>query len=350
MHRMAARNVSVPKDSTALIQISKARRALASAKSLDDLLSIRDQSEVVRQLLKVQGHSLDSQNEAADIKCVAERKLGETLAKMERVGHRPQKGAVAAPFKKTLADNHIAKTQARRWQLMASVPEEVYTKHVTDIREANKELTSVSVQNLGRRQSHVNGKPAAEFAPSFDTDIITDLDQLGDERFGTIYADPPWSYTNHATRANVRDKYAGTMTPEQIAAMPVLDHVLDDAHLHLWVTKDFIFEAHQIIQAWGFTYKSMFVWVKPQMGIGNYWRVSHELLLLGVRGDAKRFGERNHMSWGSYDRGEHSAKPEAIRHVIERVSPGPYLELFGKKKVQGWKVLGNQIGKRLFPA
>lgn len=85
------------------------------------------------------------------------------------------------------------------------------------------------------------------------------------------------------------------------------------------------------------------------MGIGNYWRVSHELMLLGVRGDAKRFADHSQKSWMEFPRGEHSAKPEQIRHIIEQVSPGPFLELFGRKPVGGWTVFGNQIERRLIP-
>ena len=101
------------------------------------------------------------------------------------------------------------------------------------------------------------------------------------------------------------------------------------------------------MEAWGFTYKSMFIWVKPQMGMGNYWRVSHEYMLFGLKGKLP-FQNRAQMSWAEYKRGKHSAKPEQIRDKIETVSPGPYLELFGRKKVDGWTVFGNQIDEDLF--
>jgi N6-adenosine-specific RNA methylase IME4 len=84
------------------------------------------------------------------------------------------------------------------------------------------------------------------------------------------------------------------------------------------------------------------------MGIGNYWRNSHELLLTAVRGDAKRFNDHSMKSWDVFDRGAHSAKPEQIRGMVERASPGPYLELFGRRQVPGWSVFGNQIGRDLF--
>src|SRR6202030_3050025 len=90
-----------------------------------------------------------------------------------------------------------------------------------------------------------------------------------------------------------------------------------------------------------------FVWVKPQMGIGNYWRVSHEFMLLGIRGGLQ-FRNHSFKSWASLDRKGHSAKPEEVRRMIEKTSPGAYLELFGRNLVEGWTVWGNQIDSNDF--
>lgn len=179
--------------------------------------------------------------------------------------------------------------------------------------------------------------------------VISSLTDLAGQKFGTIYADPPWQYGNQATRAATSNHYE-TMTVESLCEMPVADLAADDAHLHLWTTNAFLPDSFRVLEAWGFDYRSVFVWVKPQMGIGNYWRVSHEFLLLGIRGDAKRFNQRNRMSWGQFARGEHSAKPDEIRGIIEQVSTGPYLEMFGRKCVPGWSVFGNQIEREAVPA
>jgi len=89
------------------------------------------------------------------------------------------------------------------------------------------------------------------------------------------------------------------------------------------------------------------VWVKDQMGIGNYWRVSHEFMLLGVRGECP-FLDRSQMSWIKSPRTRHSAKPEVVRKMVEKVSPGPRLELFGRRLANGWTVWGNQIDRTMF--
>jgi len=84
------------------------------------------------------------------------------------------------------------------------------------------------------------------------------------------------------------------------------------------------------------------------IGIGNYWRNVHEFLLTAVRGNAKRFNARDLPSWLECSRGRHSAKPEQVRAMIEKASPGPYLELFARSQPERWDVWGNQIEQTLF--
>lgn len=167
-------------------------------------------------------------------------------------------------------------------------------------------------------------------------------------KFSTIYADPPWPYHNTAARGAAENHYR-TLTLESIRQEPVKALAADCAHLHLWTTNAFLHEAFSVIKAWGFKYKSCLIWVKPQIGMGNYWRVSHEYLLLGVRGTLP-FQDRACRSWHMARRTVHSRKPFAFRELVERVSPGPYLELYGREELpnSSWTVYGNQIERRLF--
>jgi N6-adenosine-specific RNA methylase IME4 len=172
---------------------------------------------------------------------------------------------------------------------------------------------------------------------------VTDLDALActGRKFATVYADPPWQYQNQASRAST-DNHYDTMTVEEIAAVPVGRLAAADAHLHLWTTNGFLFEARRVMEAWGFEYKSAFVWAKPQLGIGNYWRVSHELCLFGTRGSAP-FRDRGQRSWQEWPRTEHSAKPTEFYELIEAVSPSPYLELFARRIRRGWTSWGDAL-------
>ena len=172
---------------------------------------------------------------------------------------------------------------------------------------------------------------------------VEDLNRVASEgvKFGCIYADPPWSYGNQGTRA-ATDNHYPTMTIEAIAALPIRELAADECHLHLWTTNGFLREALSLLDGWGFEFKSTFIWVKPQLGIGNYWRCSHEIMLLGVKG-GRTFPANGFKSWIEADRTEHSAKPEQVRELIEKVSPGPRLELFGRRTAPGWTVWGNEV-------
>ena len=141
------------------------------------------------------------------------------------------------------------------------------------------------------------------------------------------------------------------MTLDALCGLPVSRLAAEDAHLHVWVPNALLFEAPRLFKAWGFQYCGNFVWGKPSIGFGNYWRNAHEILLTEIRGDAKGFRDHNLPSWMVYPRGKHSAKPDVVREMVQKASPGPYLELFGRKPVAGWTVWGNEIAREcLFPA
>jgi N6-adenosine-specific RNA methylase IME4 len=167
-------------------------------------------------------------------------------------------------------------------------------------------------------------------------------------RFPTIYADPPWPYENEASRAAAVNHYP-TMPIDDICAEPVHHLAEDNAHLHLWTTNAFLREALDVIDAWGFRFKSCLIWIKDEIGMGNYWRISHEFLLLGVRGQLT-FRDRTMRSWIQAHRTRHSRKPGIVRTLVESVSPGPYLELYGREELpnSAWTVYGNQVESRLF--
>jgi N6-adenosine-specific RNA methylase IME4 len=197
-------------------------------------------------------------------------------------------------------------------------------------------------------KSSKNQYPLVNINKPHKTLAVFNLQELIDEgkKFSTIYADPAWKYSNQATRSSTDGEY-DTLSVGEIAALPIKDLVSDKAHLHLWTTNAFLFEAPKIIEAWGFEYKSCFLWVKPKIGIGNYWRVSHEFLLLVVRGGV-RFADKSQISWLHTPSKGHSQKPEKVAKIIEKVSPGPYLELFARRTRENWTVWGDQIDRTLF--
>jgi hypothetical protein len=115
------------------------------------------------------------------------------------------------------------------------------------------------------------------------------------QKFGCLYVDPPWEYGNRTSNGAAVNHYP-TLTDQELALLPVSELAAPDSHCHLWTTTVHLPTALGLLSAWGFQYKSVFVWVKEGLGLGNYWRVSTEFLLLGVRGNAP-FADHGQPNW-----------------------------------------------------
>jgi len=177
--------------------------------------------------------------------------------------------------------------------------------------------------------------------PTPSTTNLTTLSER--KRFRTILADPPWDVQQQG-RLGASQHYA-LMTLDQIKAMPIADLAEDDAHLWLWVTNATLRAGYDVIEAWGFTPRSPLTWIKPRILLGNYLRNATEHLLFATRGKAPVL-YKSQPTWMFAPLQEHSHKPEEQYAVIERVSPGPYLELFARRRpssTESWAVWGNQI-------
>ncbi len=172
---------------------------------------------------------------------------------------------------------------------------------------------------------------------------MTDKPKCTDHLFKTIYADPPWDIAQKGARGAMQ--HYDLMTLDRIKAMPVADLADENSTLLLWTTSAALPAALEVMKAWGFTYKSNAVWDKYYMGLGTYFRNSHEILLHGTRGKApfKFHGQRSTLQ---FPRQGHSSKPEEAIVLIERVLDGPYLELFARQRPNShkdWSVWGNEI-------
>ena len=180
--------------------------------------------------------------------------------------------------------------------------------------------------------------------------------------FKAIYADPPWKFQSlWKTSTGPGNRNAGydTMTIPEIAALPVADLAADDCVLFMWGIWIFLPEALEVIDAWGFTYKSCaFDWMKAdarqvemfrddadvQMGLGYWTRANTEYCLLATKGRPKRLSKS--IRQGIVEpRRQHSRKPDCVYGRIEALVDGPYLELFARTQRPGWTVWGNQTDK-----
>jgi N6-adenosine-specific RNA methylase IME4 len=135
------------------------------------------------------------------------------------------------------------------------------------------------------------------------------------------------------------------MSVDRIKAMPVGALAARDAHCWLWVTNATLRTGYDVMEAWGFTPRSPLTWIKPRIGLGTYLRNATEHLILGTRGNAP-VKYRAQPTWMFAPLQDHSHKPEEQYAVIERISDGPYLELFARRRPSScadWSVWGNQI-------
>jgi N6-adenosine-specific RNA methylase IME4 len=166
------------------------------------------------------------------------------------------------------------------------------------------------------------------------------------KRYRTILADPPWNIDQTGSRG--ADKHYGLMTLERIKAMPVAELAADKAHCWLWVTNAALRHGYDVLEAWGFTPRSILTWCKPRLSLGVYLRNATEHLLLGTRGKAP-IEFRGQPTWTFAPLQDHSHKPEEQYAIIERLSKPPYLELFARRKPSNptWDVWGNEIDSDL---
>lgn len=184
--------------------------------------------------------------------------------------------------------------------------------------------------------------------------------ELRGKSYPTVAADPPWplKWVMGKTRVNGRgDRYRinkrelgyETMSIEAIAALPVADLADDEAHLYLWVPDQFVLSGAgvDVATAWGFKPLRFIVWAKRGYGMGVFPRPQHELLMVCRRGRLPFAvnDEGSVQTWKQpYENGarKHSAKPDGAYDLIERASPGPYVELFARRGRLGWDYFGDQ--------
>ena len=149
-----------------------------------------------------------------------------------------------------------------------------------------------------------------------------------------------------------------TMTTEDICDLPVSEFLDQTAHLYLWVPNALLMEGLQVLQAWGFDYKTNLIWHKVRKdggsdgrGVGFYFRNVTEMILFGVRGKNARTlaPGRRQVNLLATRKREHSRKPDEQYEIIEACSPGPFLELFARGVRPGWDTWGNQADEHYAP-
>lgn len=325
-----------------LVKYDAACRAIAAAKRVDEVKKIRDVSVAMRAYAK-QAENRDLEADAIEIRMRATRRMDQLRQEQKatiglnkgvrRVGKKP-----ARDTRPTLAEAGINKNLAHEGRKLGALSSREFEKAVTTAREAVGKVVKDALRaddKKERRAERERGLAAKQLA-------------LPNRRYGVILADPewrfePWSRETGMDRA--ADNHYPTSALEVIKSRDVGSIAADDCVLFMWATVPMLPHALCVMEAWGFDYRSHFVWAKDRIGTGYWNRNKHELLLVGVRGNvpAPAMGEQ----WPSLIEepvGKHSAKPERFMRMIEEYFPSlPKIELNRRGVLPtGWDAWGNE--------
>lgn len=270
----------------------------------------------------------------------AEIKMGEMLAATE---DERAKGAAAGGKKTsprgsyterrddtpTLADLGVTKKESAQAQMLAS------------LSKAKQEAVIVGTlkRSEARRQLRRDG-------------LKDRIAALPEGKFRVIYADPPWHYNDQRLTGDHRESTAATyhyptMSLAELEALNVRKLAAEDSVLFLWATFPLIPDALTILRAWGFTYKTAFIWHKPRGSFGHYHKADAELLLVSTHGSCTPEMDTRTSQIIAAATSGHSRKPEKFRQLIDVLyEAGPRIELFARGPgAKGWTVHGNEAGR-----
>ncbi len=218
--------------------------------------------------------------------------------------------------------------------LPAAQQAEIVARGTKEILQAAKEIRAARTEE--RRNERIEKIVA----------ISTNNAPVGSiaERYPVIYLDPPWRYEHAESESRAIENQYPTMSLEEIKAMDMTKVAFDDCVMFMWATSPKLAEAFEVLDAWGFSYRTCAVWDKPKIGMGYYFRQQHELLLIAVKGQPPTPAPADRpSSVFSYPRGNHSAKPHEVYEIIEAMYPTlPKIEMFCRTPREGWGVWGNQ--------
>lgn len=275
----------------------------------------------------------------------AEVKIGELMAKVPKAINQ-YKSAVDSGVHSTKADviekAGFTVKQVQRFETLAAHPE-IVEQAKAEARENDDIVSRSLVLNMVKakvkkdereaaKAEQINRPRSARYVDIYSTD----------KKYRVIYADPPWSYNDKQDTAQLGGavKHYPTMPLEDICAIPI--PAAKEAVLFLWTTSPMLEDAFKVINAWGFRYKSSFIWDKVAHAMGHYNSVRHEFLLIATRGSCTPDEPRLLDSVVSIERTEHSRKPKEFRDMIDMLYPiGERLELFAREAAEGWDAWGN---------
>lgn len=312
----------------------------------DRMAAVRAEITAINRLglaQEVREQKLAEAQQISEVVLDAEVKLGQLIAAMPKAtkgnqytGKMVSNNAVTnqIPKEQALKEIGFDKMQANRLETLAKHPEIVAqakaeAREQDDIVSRSFVLEKIKAKEREQKQAEVAQVVTPRAIPT--------------GKYEVIYADPPWRYDFSETKVRDIENQYPTMDLESIKALKIPSS--DNSVLFLWATAPKLPEAFEVMEAWGFSYKTCSVWDKEKIGMGYWFRGQHELLLVGTKGQVSPPPpQARESSVYRESRGEHSAKPKRYYEMIESMFPGKaYLELFARSKhSDDWEVWGNQ--------
>jgi N6-adenosine-specific RNA methylase IME4 len=315
---------------------------LAECKNLDELKTLKDKAEALRLYYSKQKEGTAAENAAGEIVLRAARRIGEVVKEIKpKQGERSDKlrsNLDRSSKSAVVANSGIKPTEGKRCEAIAEIPVEEFEASIAESAAKGKSVTLSAAEKNGRaKKKKDNLKKAVE-------QIAKEPPPIPKGPFRVIVVDPPWTYDKRAEDPTHRAALPyPSMTIEQIKALDVAGLAGPDCVLWLWTTNAHMREAFGILDAWGFTFKTILTWVKDKMGTGDWLRGQTEHCLMAVRGKPTiKLTNQTTVLRGPLRK--HSQKPDEFYQLVESLCPGSKLEMFSRQQREGWMGHGNESG------
>ncbi len=316
-----------------LIQWESIGTQIELAKDIEELTTLKNKLRAYQILAEQSRQSMEVQAKISIYKARADRKCGEWLKENVKQGgineYNKEEGRTLR-----LSSIGVTRDESSRLQKIADIPDSKFEEILNTAEEETKRITNNMLVNI-----------AKEAEKEERNELLKNKEiELPDGEFNVIYADPAWKYQFSETKSREIENQYPTMELEDIKNIKVPS--AKDSVLYLWATAPKLEWALEVLNAWGFTYKTCAVWDKGIMGMGYWFRGQHELLLVGTKGNFNPPLPVNRVASVYRERrAKHSRKPKYYYDLIEKMCPnGKYLELFARNKYnEKWTVWGNEI-------
>jgi N6-adenosine-specific RNA methylase IME4 len=313
------------------------RAELAIAETYEEIKNIESRAAAAAEFARKSKIALDEQNQWGRFRVEIEQKKGAWLDDNFPHGNKPgeNRREIVTLNHSSLQNHGINYNESSNARLV-NREYELANEVMNEIEQKKKEITPHSVSSEIRkrlREEKYKNLPKPE---------------MPKDEYRIIYADPPWAYNDKcndgAIQSSGADMHYPTMSIKELCEME-LPRISDNAVLFMWTTSPLLEDSFKIINAWGFTYKSSFVWDKVKHNMGHYNSVRHEFLLLATKGSCTPDNMKLFDSVQSIERTKHSEKPEKFREIIDTLyTKGKRIELFARKKLSdNWDVYGNEL-------